>query len=58
VQRDAELPQIVLARRPSGCLAGCLHGRQEEAHERADNRNDDEEFDESEGGPGSCSSVR
>jgi hypothetical protein len=51
MDRKAELPQIVLARRPPGCLAGCLYGGEQQAYEGADDRNDDQEFDEREGGP-------
>jgi hypothetical protein len=47
-QREADLPQVVLARGSTGGFAGRLHRRQEQAHERADNGDHDQQFNERE----------
>jgi hypothetical protein len=48
MHRQAELPQVVLARTASRGLAGALHGGQQHANQRADDRDHDQEFHERE----------
>jgi hypothetical protein len=48
VEGDADLPEVVLASRPTRGRAGLLDGGHDEAHERGDDRHDDEQFDEAE----------
>ena len=50
-QREADLPQVVLARGSPGRFSGRLHRRQEQAHECADDGDHDQELDEREAMP-------
>src|SRR5688572_3288612 len=45
VDREAKLPQVVLARRTATGLARCLHRRQKQRKQHAHNRHHDEQFD-------------
>jgi hypothetical protein len=50
-QGNANLLQIVLATRPSGCFADPLHGWNQQADQDADDGNDYEQFQDSEAVP-------
>jgi hypothetical protein len=50
LSRQANLPQVVLARGAASRFAGGLHGWQEERDKDANNRDDDEQLNEREGG--------
>jgi hypothetical protein len=47
-QSQADLPQVVRARRPPGRPAGRLHGREQEPDQEADDRDDGQQLDERE----------
>jgi hypothetical protein len=44
VQGNAELPEVVDARVPSGCLTSCLNGWQQHRHQDADDGNHHQQF--------------
>jgi hypothetical protein len=48
VQGDAELPKVVLARRPRGRLTGFLHGGNEQGDQSGDDGNHHQQLDERE----------